>query len=289
VVIIRVAPSDQAPHAVDERRKVYVRVDSQTEPHNLATLDQLEWLWDRRRKAEERRDALIEAAIERATWALQSSTDTSEFSLLRVWVVPHFYSGEEILPLNAVKHLMRTSCVRSDVCGGSFFPQPVRKRRSVPSGYRVYSIRDREAEYDELGSSGLLFSEMRLYEVNEQTGRRQLHAGLILSQIDGLLKFANLAYRQGQVWGLLRIHASLHDAQGAVLYADVERLRVQDVPAVTQSPSNIILVLNETIDRSALEEARPKLIKQAARSILWAFGYDWDEAVFEQWYSQVWR
>ncbi len=45
--------------------------------------------------------------------------------------------------------------------------------------------------------------------------------------------------------------------------------------------------MDETIDRYALEEARPKLVKQAARSILWAFGYDWDEGEFEKWCSEV--
>ncbi|MBM4466312.1 MAG: ATP-binding protein [Chloroflexi bacterium] len=284
VVIVRVAPSVHTPHAVDSRRRIYVRVDSQTEPHSLATLDELEWLWDRRRQAEERRDALIEAAKERAAWILKHPTDTNEPSLLRAWVASHFYSGEDALPLNVVKELVQTRRVQSDVRGMWSFPNFAYTKRSVPLGYCVYSIEDRRAEYDELGTSGLLFSEMRLDEVNEQTGWKQLHVGLILSQIDGLLKFANLAYKQGQLWGLLQVHASLHRVKGIILYAVVDRLDRHNQELV-RSPNKTILVLNETIDKEALEKTRPKFVKQAAKSILWAFGYGWDEEEFEQWYS----
>ena len=292
VVVVRVDPSDQAPHAVDKRRKVYVRVDSQTEPHSLATLDELEWLWDRRRQAEEGRDALIEAAMERAAWILKRPANINEDPpLLRAWVVPHFYSGEEALPPNAVKDLVQTRRVHSDVRGRWSFPNFAYRKRSVPLGYCVYSSRDREAEYDELGTSGLLFSEMKLYEVNEQTGYKQLHVGLILSQIDGLLKFANFAYERGQLWGLLQVHASLHHVQGAMLYAVVDRSRTYDRDELQalQSPNKVIPALDETVDRFALEDARPKLVKQAARSLLWAFGYAWDEKDLEQWYSKILR
>jgi hypothetical protein len=289
VVIVRVAPSVHTPHAVDSRRRIYVRVDSQTEPHSLATLDELEWLWDRRRQAEERRDALIESAIERATWILERP-DTDESPLLRAWVVPHFYSGEEALPPSTVKELMKTRSVHSDVMHGRWsFPDFAQKKRSVPLGYCVYSIRDREAEYDELGTSGLLFSEMRRYEIDEQTGWKQLHFFRILSQIDGLLKFADLAYEQGHLWGLLQAHASLHHVQGVMLYEVVDRMMYgqQDVLDVHCSPNRVVLALDEMVDRYTLKETRPKLIKLAAKSILWAFGYAWDEEVFEQWYSRM--
>jgi hypothetical protein len=105
VVVVRVTPSDQAPHAIDNRRRVYVRVDSQDEPHSLATLGELEWLWDRRRQAEDRRNTLIEAAQERAEYFLWEDPP-SAFPvplLLRSWVVPYFYSGEEWLSLSTVK------------------------------------------------------------------------------------------------------------------------------------------------------------------------------------------
>jgi hypothetical protein len=289
VVIVRVVPSVHTPHAVDSRRRIYVRVDSQTEPHSLATLGQLEWLWDRRQQAEERRDTLIEAAVERASWILKRP-DTDESPLLRAWVVPHFYSGEEALPPSAVKELMQTCSVHSDVMHGRWsFPDFAQKKRSVPLGYCVYSIRDREAEYDELGTSGLLFSEMRRSEIDDRTGWKQLHFHRVLSQIDGLLKFANLAYERGQLWGLIQVYASLYHVQGVMLYGVVDRLQTYDRDELyaLRSPNKVIPVLDETVDRYALEETRPKLIKQAAKLILWAFGYAWDEKVLEQWYSKI--
>jgi len=290
VVIIRVVPSDRTPHAVDNRTKIYVRVDSQTVPYErLAALNELEWLWDRRRLAIENRDALVEAAMERAAWMLEPPVDIDEPSVLRVWVVPYFYSGEEALSPGIAQSLVSSRRVSSGVLGGWTFPNFARRSRSVPGGYCIYSSGDLEIEYDELGTSGLLFSELKLCEVHEQTGWKQLHIGLILNQIDGLLGFASLAYEQGQVWGLLQVQASLHHVQGAILYGGVEERRGQRTLDLRRSPNAVVRILDETIDKRALEVTRPNLVKQATRTLLWAFGHAWDEAAFEQWYSEILR
>src|SRR5205823_271875 len=48
VVIVRVDESPFAPHAIENKRKVYVRIENQTDPEDLVSIEMLEWLRARR-------------------------------------------------------------------------------------------------------------------------------------------------------------------------------------------------------------------------------------------------
>jgi len=65
VVVIRVQESPDAPHAIENKTKVYVRVERQNEPYKLADVDQISALEDRRRQAVEYRQRMIVNAWQR--------------------------------------------------------------------------------------------------------------------------------------------------------------------------------------------------------------------------------
>jgi hypothetical protein len=56
---------------------------------------------------------------------------------------------------------------------------------------------------------------------------------------------------------------------------------------VCSDPS--IVLLDEMIYREAIIDSRKALIRKAAERMLWAFGYDWDTDMVDQWFSHVWR
>ena len=62
VIIIRIPESDHTPYAIDNNRSVYVRTDSMNKPEERATVDKLEWLWERRGKAKQFRQIINESA-----------------------------------------------------------------------------------------------------------------------------------------------------------------------------------------------------------------------------------
>ena len=61
VVIVRVNESQQAPHALQNSNKVYIRVGSITQPYELADIDRIEYLLKRR----ERPQGLIQQILSR--------------------------------------------------------------------------------------------------------------------------------------------------------------------------------------------------------------------------------
>jgi hypothetical protein len=169
--------------------------------------------------------------------------------------------------------------------------------RSVHSGYsiagnRVYSPESYAAQYVELGTSGLLFCELQLDElliegVNEEHVASQWHGLnplLVLSQIDGLLKFAALdEIRRRPIDQILQVHVSLHQIQGAMIRAS-NLVSNSELERHT-SPSPDIILLHETVRSSGLEDIRLELLKRVTISMLWAFGYDWTQDHFDQYFS----
>ncbi|QPD04916.1 MAG: hypothetical protein Nkreftii_002690 [Candidatus Nitrospira kreftii] len=55
VVVVQVSESVEAPHAIENSTRVYIRTNSTTEPIELADVDRIDYLLQRRRNAEEKR------------------------------------------------------------------------------------------------------------------------------------------------------------------------------------------------------------------------------------------
>jgi len=63
LVIIKVHESIEAPHAIENSTRVYIRVNSTSDHVALADIDRIEYLFSRRLNSEERRDKLTPKAF----------------------------------------------------------------------------------------------------------------------------------------------------------------------------------------------------------------------------------
>lgn len=66
VVVVKVSESIDAPHAIENTTRVYIRTNSNTEPIELADIDRIDYLLKRRREPEERREQMLAAAAKRS-------------------------------------------------------------------------------------------------------------------------------------------------------------------------------------------------------------------------------
>lgn len=62
VVVVRIPQSEHAPHALHSNTAVYIRTGKRNNPEDFADLDRIEWLRDRRKKAENLREWIFERA-----------------------------------------------------------------------------------------------------------------------------------------------------------------------------------------------------------------------------------
>jgi hypothetical protein len=70
LLVVRVDPSPDAPHAIDKNRRVYERTGNRVHPNELVDIDRLRFLLTRRERAESNRASLIDADLERAMYRL---------------------------------------------------------------------------------------------------------------------------------------------------------------------------------------------------------------------------
>lgn len=66
IVVVKVPESIEAPHAIENSTKVYIRVASTTSPYDLADIDRIKYLIERRQGPETRREELINQAADRS-------------------------------------------------------------------------------------------------------------------------------------------------------------------------------------------------------------------------------
>ncbi len=67
VVVVKMEESTEAPHAIENSTRAYLRVANVSQPYELADMDRLEYLFKRRQSAESKRESLIETAREHCT------------------------------------------------------------------------------------------------------------------------------------------------------------------------------------------------------------------------------
>jgi Putative DNA-binding domain len=93
VVVIRVPQSREAPHAVERRRKVYVydRTGNQNDPHQLADIDHIQYLLNRRQRLDSEREESLRKATDRSLSLLARSTMP-----LRWFSVTPFYPWRDL-------------------------------------------------------------------------------------------------------------------------------------------------------------------------------------------------
>ncbi len=65
IIVIGIPESDMTPHSVDHGRSTYVRTDDRNKPEQRATIGELEWLMDKRKKSVELKERLYSDAINR--------------------------------------------------------------------------------------------------------------------------------------------------------------------------------------------------------------------------------
>jgi hypothetical protein len=70
IVVVKVSESIEAPHAIENSTKVYIRTAATTEPYDLADMDRIEYLLKRRQQPERRREELIGEMASRSAYAL---------------------------------------------------------------------------------------------------------------------------------------------------------------------------------------------------------------------------
>ena len=202
-LVIETDESAEAPHAIENSTKVYVRTGNASNPYELAEVDLIVDLLQRRREPLERRDRLLTSAERRSD---QAQAVPRNVPYLQVSVCPQFPRAPLCSSSNAWDFLLETTHR-----GVGLIPANSMKR--VPDGVAslTYSQAPRvPAQYVELSKYGLLYAARHFSLFREGDGPEQLHFSGLLQILLRLTAAADRFYNTCGYRGNVLVRASVH-------------------------------------------------------------------------------
>ncbi len=218
-LVIEVDESAEAPHAIENSTKVYVRTGNASNPYDLAKVELIIDLLARRREPLERRDRMLKLAEQRS----HQTVPRGATPYIQVSVCPQFPRTALASSDEAWDFLVQTTHA-----GDGLVPANSIKRVPDGAGSLTYSSPPRvPAQYVELSKYGLFYAARHFALVHGPTIRevgrpdtlapQELHF-LGLFQI--LLRLSTAAesfYTSKGYRGNVLIHASVHGVQGQIM------------------------------------------------------------------------
>jgi len=260
VVVVKVFESIEAPHAIENSTKVFVRIASLTQPYDLADIDRIAYLLRRRVEPERRREELIASAVSR-------SAISDQLPRIRILVSPVYPRG----PIISLDELFRKAQELSYQDGGSTYMVNIRRsHNAVLSSKRVSPSMRHHFEAD---ANGVVFCEDAL-ELLTKSFRGQEFRGLraltILYPVASVIRLAQRLLI-GRTTNLL-VRVEIFGAVGLRLvvrgdYVDPE-LAIRDLVCVDPHIEASTPVILELLDHDFV-----RVVATLLQQVYWAFNY----------------
>lgn len=160
-VIIEVDESAQAPHAIENSRKVYVRTGNASNPYDLADVELVLELVKRRNDPQERAERIIKFAEERAVFNIAPRELASNKRFMQVSICPQFPR----IPLCSTQEIW-DFVSHEPYRGGRFFPRGTAQRIPEGAASVIHSKPPSdESTYAEVNKYGLVMARQTLAQV----------------------------------------------------------------------------------------------------------------------------
>jgi hypothetical protein len=284
VVFIRVYESDQAPHAINDNTDVYLRIRSQNEPIKKfalrkATLEEVEWLKNRRQKAVENREALMQRADQRFLSMPFDPVDRMHIattkkdlhsSYRKVSIIPLFpnkplFEYSELSKLRDTFHNPGDRVFWLDEpissSGSLCFPYVVKSNSLVPDWFN----------YSEFNIYGLVYNKHGLWENADPETRKLFDVSYFLKQIYRVVTVGKAIYEKTGFFGSTLIVVQVGEILGrSVGLIDIRLKRMSDRWCDNKIEPNIRIT--KICSFAELHENLDTLLVEICKEFLWCCG-----------------
>lgn len=247
IVVVRVDESVQAPHAIQNSTRVYIRTGSITEPYELSDMDRISHMLKRREDSQ----VIAEQILQRINQRASRNMDMNEVTLTVI--------AQPIFPYRPV-------ISTSDIYGlPNMEPWPPRR---VAGGVFCSN----QENFLELNEYGIVFHRTNLGCFNEGS----IEYGKFIQHIDYLISNARGLYRKCKYIGNIEVTAQLLDVYGKDLIDNVNRnhgWRITDnIPDGSKCFDRRVFASQQCLP-SDLEKAekRVEIIEKLTYQLIWAF------------------
>jgi Schlafen, AlbA_2 len=259
VVVVRVPESVEAPHAIQNATRVWIRNASTTEPYELADIDRIDYLLKRRGDSAAHRERLVDRAAKRSSCALLAHR-------VRVVVCPVFPRGALFSRDELFERAERLKALRV------VHLQDFRLIHEAVSSPRTSRWTSREDFYFECGIDGVAFYEAAVKERGTIGNIRFVMLPELLLPLATTLGTA-VAFLKDRLTNAL-IRYQLDGCQGmAFLPHPPSQLADAEGAAEALQCLDSQVTVEATTVADELVEGRSRILIQLLQDVLWAFNY----------------
>ncbi len=278
ICVVRVEESLQAPHAIENSTRVYIRTGSQSNPTDFSEIDRIAYFLERRKNAESRRDALLTRAMERSRYY-----NPTESPLISVIVSPP-YPHRPLASKNQLWEIVDNFAGKSDERVAAYLGHGNARRVSegVAYGHRGAQTDYRYLEINEYGA--ILFRHNLEKALPQRLSVKpgeadpkfdpapyhHLYLGHMIRMVGEILYLARAIYEECGYLGNLRTEVIMHNTMNQKLLVSPDV-----VVEVQRSPKCIERVI-QSVDAFSVGELKDGILKITERLIgqlAWAFNY----------------
>ena len=287
IIVIRVPQSDQAPHAVVDNTRVYVRTGVRNNPETLATIERIGWLQDQRRKSVDLRDWLYDRTDQRVEFYLSQglglpqtespSSSGADPAWLQLSLCP-VYPREFLKTPSELGGIARA--IGTGDYYGTFIQFPPSSRmdtdgKIVQDGLVYCEFDLGRFFYWELNSHGLYHYRQNV--PNPVKGTE------LLCRLEEFLE-SGIQFCDKVGWrGLLQFRVDLVGIRGHTLNIDwMQWRKTEMLPCPDPSCRRL-----DTVPAAAIRANKKHLIYDSVQSLGWAFGWDIIPDCIDNFYESI--
>jgi len=189
LVLVRVHESEIGSHAVDSRTTVYLRVDNISDPYRKATVEEVEWFFNKRQKSLEEKNRIFDIVTRHAQHYLQqlrlrhSLPTTYPQGRFVFWATPT-YPRASIAP---PEQILKWSCDKRTMLPNTNRTFPKGTPRPIRGGVFLDGDYEKQYAYTEIHQQGLVYHESAFgWDADEKWSRAVLPAAVAELMFYGL-------------------------------------------------------------------------------------------------------
>lgn len=266
LVVIKVHESLEAPHAIQNSTRVYIRTGSINQPYELAEIDRIEYFLKRREKPAKLKEELKQRARSRA------ERFASPLKLNKPCL---YISISPVFPYKPLISLDELYGFCNSVEPGSPAYYYVNDPQRITDGICKFFIRTDGFLYREINHYGLVFTCDALNKVKsrwraigrEEDERLYLGFNQFVLVMGKALKLAELFYKRCGYMGNLEVEVNIENiADEYLLYGDDAFSDLYEYKSIDDSTTSSEIIVVEDINSKFLD-----IVILLIRNILWTF------------------
>jgi Schlafen, AlbA_2 len=278
LIVVRVAQSNLTPHAIRGNTRVYLRTDTSNQPEELATVDRILWLVDRRQRSASLKEMFYQRADERWISLCAGAGVTARHGELIFGMSP-LYPFESLVAYRRLLQEIPNAITARGWSGSSFPPEAVRVVMVPGKDGAVAFLRREHSDYvayEEINEYGFFYhrEDIVMSERPEQGAiSHRIYLHTILMRLDLFLEAMGRFYEIIGYWGQLALTVTLHH-DGSVVFINLPAPRNHyRIENETPRPVDHNMEFHREFTTVSLREQRSEIIASLISEIGWAAGF----------------